>query len=449
MVNVSTPASQRDLDRYLEAFEAFTKRTAFGGPSWLDQKRKDAIRSFSNLGFPTTREENWRYTNIDPLAKTQFGFNLGHAVQDVTQETIETFNFGQKNWRELVFINGVYSNKLSTAQASSNGVKLGNFAPLLTSDPTILEPHLARIAPCDRDSFTALNTAFIQDGALVYLPEGKSLAEPIHLIFISSSQGGTTISQPRILIIADKGSRATVIETYVALGDNSYFTNAVTEITVGEGASVDHYKLQMEGVKAFHIGTTQVRQGESSQFSSSSIAFGAKLARNNLSVILEAENAQCFLNGLYVITGEQHVDNHTLMDHPKPRGTSRQLYKGIVAGKGTAVFSGRIFVRPGAQKTNAEQTNKNLLLSEEATVDTKPQLEILADDVQCTHGAAVGQLDEDAIFYLKTRGIGRERAARLLSYGFANEVLDTIKVEPVQRKLSQLLLERLEDLFKT
>lgn len=447
MVNLSHTVSKRELDRYLEAFESFQKKARFRCPSWLDQTRRSAIQSFSSLGFPTTRDEHWKYTNVEPIAKAEFRFEFGRGEQLVTKQKIEAFGFGGQNWQRLVFVNGFYSSELSSASCSQNGLRLGNLEPLLASDSKLLEPYLARVAPYERHSFTALNTAFIQDGALVYLPEGKSLAEPIHLVFVSAPEAGNLISQPRILIVAGKGSRATVVESYVSGDDSSYFTNAVTEIIVGEGASIDHYKIQMESSKAFHVGTTQVRQERGSQFSSASIAFGARLSRHNLNVALNAENTQCFLNGLYVVAGEQHVDHQTLIDHPKPNGISRQLYKGIVAGKATAVFSGKIFVHPGAQKTDAEQTNKNLLLSKEATVDTKPQLEILADDVQCTHGAAVGQLDEGAIFYLKTRGIDRELAGKLLSYGFANEVIQKIKVEAIRAELSHVILNRLETIF--
>ncbi|MBI4395192.1 MAG: Fe-S cluster assembly protein SufD, partial [Candidatus Omnitrophica bacterium] len=256
---------------------------------------------------------------------------------------------------------------------------------------------------------------------------------------------GPILSQPRVLIVAGKNSKATVIESYVSLAQTSYLTNAVTEIILEEGASVEHYKLQRESEEAFHIGTTYVRQNRDSQFTSFSIALGAKLSRNNLNVNLDQEGAGCMLNGLYVVSDDQHVDNTTLINHSRPHGTSSQLYKGLLSGKSTGVFSGKVFVHPDAQKTDAHQVNKNLLLSDQANVNTKPQLEILANDVQCTHGAAVGQLDEDAIFYFETRGIDREKARKLLSFGFANEVMQTIPLETIRTEVNHLIFQRLED----
>ncbi len=443
MIDLSVAQAKSKKEDYLRAFELFEKKGDQKSPSWVRQTRKNAIASFSSLRFPTPREENWRYTNVGPIADTSFQFNFGSAAGDLTLKQIEPFYFGEKNWHRLVFVNGSYAKGLSSVSHSQNGLKLTNLEPILMGGSKLAEPYLARYAQYDQNTFTALNTAFIRDGAFIYLPDGKELDQPVHLLFISVAQDGTTISQPRTLIIAGRGSKATIVESYVSLAQDSYFTNAVTEIVLNEGASLDHYKLERESENAFHIGTTQVHQGRNSKFSSSSIAIGGELTRNNLNIGLNAEGAECILNGLYLVSGEQHVDNTTLIDHPKPNGRSRQLYKGILSGKSTAVFSGKIFVHPDAQRTDAQQINKNLLLSEEATVDTRPQLEILANDVKCTHGAAAGQLDEEAIFYLKTRGIGQEEASKLLSYGFANEVIANIQVEAVRTELRRLLLVKL------
>ena len=438
--DVKMPKTQKD--NYLSAFTKGTDRKA---PAWINQTRKSAINRFRELGFPTTREENWKYTNVGPIAETPFKFVSEFSPHGISIGQIKPFLFSE-NWPRLVFVNGVYSKELSSNPVSENGLKVVNLEPILNSDSKLIEPYFARYARYEQNGFTALNTAFFQDGAFIYLPEGKTVKKPIHLLFISSDQEDKVASYPRVLIVAGKNSKAAIIESYVSIGNVASFTNAVTELVIGEGASVDHYKIQNENQNAFHIGTTQVHQEQDSKFLSSSISTGARIARNNLSVGLEGEGAECHLRGLYFASGEQHVDNTTLIDHPKPHGTSRQLYKGIVGGKATAVFSGKIFVHKNAVRTDAEQTNKNLLLSEKATADTKPQLEILNDDVKCTHGAAVGQLDEEAVFYLKTRGIGEERARKLLSYGFANEVVEQMGVEGVRSELSRQLVGQLERL---
>jgi len=442
MTEVQTAKSKSKKESYLSAFETFEKNADQKIPAWIHQTRKSAIARFSNLGFPTMREESWKYTNVGPIAET--AFQASFQPIDLSLQKIKPFLFGRENWPRLVFVNGVYSKELSSVAFSKNGLKVGNLEPVL--DSNLVEPYLTHYAPYDQNAFTALNTAFLRDGAFIYLPEGKTVEEPIHLLFISFPQDQNVVTYPRTLIVAGENSKTTIIESYVSLGDGNSFTNAVTEIVLKEGASVDYYKIQKESDRAFHIGATQVHQERDSKFSSFSIAMDAALTRNNLNVALDAEGAECELNGLYLADGKQHVDNTTLIDHSKPKGKSRQIYKGIVSGKATAVFSGKIFVHKNSHHTDAEQTNKNLLLSEEATVDTKPQLEILNDDVKCTHGAAVGQLDEAAVFYLKTRGINEETARKLLSYGFANEVIERIKIEPLHAALNSELLVKIEAL---
>jgi len=271
------------------------------------------------------------------------------------------------------------------------------------------------------------------------------LQAPIHLLFVSSAPGNATLSQPRNLIVLGAGSQATVVETYAGLSDEVYFTNVVTEIVLGDNASLDHYKLQEEGARAFHIALTQVHHGRESRFTSHSIALGAALARNDVRALFATEGSECTLNGLYMATGKQHLDNRTLIDHQSPRCTSRELYKGVLDGQSRGVFSGRVLVRHDAQKTDASQTNKNLLLSDEALVDTKPQLEIFADDVKCAHGAAVGQLDEDALFYLRSRGIGQEAAKSLLTYAFASEMVNLIPLAPLRSRVRELVTSRLPE----
>jgi Fe-S cluster assembly protein SufD len=301
--------------------------------------------------------------------------------------------------------------------------------------------HLAQQADYVAEGFTALNTAFISHGAFVYIPRGVTVNTPLHLLFISD--GAQSASFPRVLLVADQNSSASVIENYVSLQEGQYFTNAVVEIVLKEGARLEHYKLQRESVEAFHIATTAADLGPKSSYDATTITFGARLSRHDINVIMDHEGAECRVDGLYLVATDQHADTHSLIDHRKSHGTSRQLYKGILDGKSRAVFNGKIFVRHDAQKTDAMQTNKNLLLSNEARVDTKPQLEILADDVKCAHGAAVGQIDEDELFYLETRGIHHDLARNLLTYGFAEEVIAKIKIDSIRQQLDEALLNRL------
>jgi Fe-S cluster assembly protein SufD len=308
------------------------------------------------------------------------------------------------------------------------------------TNPEQVEPHLAQYASYRGHAFTALNTAFLEDGAFVSIARGKVVEEPIHLLFLSTTHGEGAVCHPRSLILAGEGSQATVIESYVGTGDDVYFTNAVTEIVAGPAAVVDHYKLQRESEEAFHVATLQVQQARNSTLSSHAVTLGGALVRNEVNAVLDDEGCTCTLNGLYLAAGRQHVDNHTVIDHARPRCTSHELYKGILDGQAHGVFNGKIYVRQDAQKTDAKQTNQTLLLSEDATINTKPQLEIYADDVKCTHGATVGQLDDEALFYLRTRGIDKEAARHLLTYAFANDVISRVKVAPVRAHLEEFFL---------
>jgi Fe-S cluster assembly protein SufD len=307
-----------------------------------------------------------------------------------------------------------------------------------------LEPYLARYARYQDHSFVALNTAFIEDGAFVSIPSGKIVEEPIHLFFVSTAAGEATVSHPRNLILVGNDSQVTIVESYVGLNHGVTWTNAVTEIVVGESAVVEHYKLQWEREEAFHTATLQVHESRSSNFTSHSVALGGSLVRNEVNVALDGEGGECTLNGLYLATGRQHVDNHTRIDHVKPHCTSRELYKGVLEGKARGVFNGKIYVHKAAQKTDARQTNKNLLLSADASVDTKPQLEIYNNDVKCTHGSTIGQLDEDALFYLRARGIGLETARSLLTYGFISDIVGRIKLASIRDQLESFVTTRLE-----
>ena len=414
-----------------------------GRPGRIGLLRQAAFGRFAELGLPTTKDEDWKYTSLAPLGQIQF-----EPAAETNLPTIEQLDrlaggpHGDGGVR-LVFVDGRHRPELSSRVAGGVGAFIGSLRTAIAERPELVERELARHVDYQHDALTALNTAFIEDGAFIHLPAGNVLPAPIHLLFVSTAQGRPTLSQPRNLIVLGAGSQATVIETYAGLSDEVYFTNAVTEIVLAENARLDHYKLQEEGARAFHIALTQVQHGRDSRFNSHSVALGAALARNDVRALFAKEGSECTLNGLYMATGKQHLDNRTLIDHQSPRCTSRELYKGVLDGESRGVFSGRVLVRHDAQKTDASQTNKNLLLSDEALVDTKPQLEIFADDVKCAHGAAVGQLDEDALFYLRSRGIGQEAAKSLLTYAFASEMVNLIPLAPLRARVREVVTSRL------
>ena len=400
-----------------------------GEPTWWSNLRREAYDKFSSLGFPTTHHEDWKYTNVSPIARTVFEPG-GLASADLCSPLV---NLGCDV--RLVFVNGHFSRGLSSLDRLPAGVSAGSLAERLREGSAALEAHLARYARFDDHAFVALNTAFAEDGAFVEIARNAVLEKPIHLVFLSVPDGKPTVSHPRTLVLAGRGSQASVIETHIGPEGAVYFTNAVTEIVVGEGAIFDHYKLQKEGEQAFHVATIQAVQDRGSVWTSHNVSLGAALARHDVNSVLDEQGAECYLNGLFAATGRQHVDNHSLLDHAKPHCTSRELYKGILSGHATGVFNGKIVVRKDAQKTNAIQSSKNLLLSGDAVINTKPQLEIFADDVRCTHGATVGQLDKEALFYMQSRGIEAAEARDLLTYAFVGELLDRMRWEPVRAPL--------------
>jgi Fe-S cluster assembly protein SufD len=441
MVNVNT--NVKEAESYLADFDRLAQAAGGEEPSWLRERRQAAIARFAAVGFPTTRQEDWKYTNVAPIARQPF-HRAAVAPEGVRLEAIAPFSFGQPGWSQLVFVDGRYAPAVSSLAGLPAGARVASLAEALAADTGPIEQHLGHHADAGDSAFTALNTAFLHDGALVYVPSGRIVEAPIHLLFVSTARDPLAVTHPRVLVVLGRASMATVVESYVALDAGPYLTNAVSELVLGEGANLAHYKVMRESAAAYHIGTTQVYQPRDSVLTSFSIAMGARLARNALHVLLDAEGADCTLNGLYLVDGTRHVDNHTAIDHAKPHGTSRELYKGILDGKSRGVFNGKVVVHPNAQKTDAQQTNKNILLSEDATIDTKPELQIFADDVKCAHGAAVGQLDPQAVFYLESRGLGPATARRLLTYGFASEITSQIKIEPLRAQLDALLLATVE-----
>ncbi|MCI0330410.1 MAG: Fe-S cluster assembly protein SufD [candidate division Zixibacteria bacterium] len=429
---------------YIADFELFNKNGATVAPAWVRQLRQKGFARFAEMNFPTMKDEEWKYTSVAPIVKVPFRLAVEYPSGVLAKTEIEGRFFGQPGWPRLVFVNGIFSRELSSISGLPKGVLVKSLGEALKENPELVEPYLGKYARLDDSIFAALGTAFLQDGAFVYLPTGVVLEKPAHLLFVSTAEKEATVVHPRILVVAEAGSRGTVIENHFGKSGQPYFSNVVTEIVVGEEASVEHYKLQREDENGFHIATTEVFQKRASRYAGFTLDAGAQLGRNTHRVVLDGPEVDCRLNGLYFAAGKQHIDNHTAIEHRFPNGKSFEVYKGIVDGRARAVYNGKVFVRQAAQKTDSKQTNKNLILSDLATVDTKPQLEIFADDVKCTHGATVGQLDESAIFYLTARGISRPNAARLLTFGFANDVLNHIELEPMRVELEAELLARLE-----
>lgn len=432
--------------QYKQAFEQFVRSGAAGGPPWICQLREVAMRRFEELGFPTTRQEEWKYTNTAPIAKTNFVFSPAPRI-GLAEQRLIPFVSKETEGVRLVFVNGHFSQALSALPSSlPDGVLIGSLATTLATRPECVIPHLARYAGYQDHAFVALNTAFVGDGAFVYIPPGQMFEPPIQLLFVTIGQEEPTLCHPRNLLVLAPHSQATIAEEYIGIDHGTYLTNAVTELLVSERATADHSKLQQESPAGIHMATLQVQQDHHSTVASHVIACGGTLSRNEVNAALIGEGSDCTLNGLYLATDEQHVDLQTRIDHTKPHCRSRELYKGVLGGKAQGVFNGNIIVHTDAHKTDATQANKNLLLSEGALVNSKPQLEIYNDDVRCSHGSTTGQLDQDALFYLRARGLDSAAASRLLTYAFASEVLQSIKIEQLQRRLETLLTTTLQNM---
>jgi Fe-S cluster assembly protein SufD len=435
----------KEQGAYAAHFRRLQERAGAATPSWLARLREGAFKSFEQLGFPTPRQEEWKYTNVAPIAKANFEpASARREDAPLDEALLQSFTYEEARASRLVFVNGFYRPELSSTKALPEGVVATDLAAALGEEKyaETLRERLARAADFNENAFTALNTAFLEGGAFILVPAGAQVDVPLHLLFLSD---GETTSSPRVLIVAERGSSATVIESYEAArdGGEAYFTNAVVEVYVEEGARLEHYKVQREGADTFHVATTRAALARASSFNLTTVTLGARLSRHDVQVTLDDEGAECWVDGLYLVGAAQHTDTHSVIDHRRPHCTSRQLYKGILDGRARAVFNGKVFVREGAQQTDAQQTNKNLLLSNEARVDTKPQLEIFADDVKCAHGATVGQLEEEELFYLASRGLGHELARNLLTYGFAEEVIEKIKIESIRAELDESVLNRL------
>ncbi len=434
-----------DVGHYLAAFKAFAGNGAGRAPSWLKEIREGAIARFAELGFPTTKQEEWRFTSVAPIVDTRFSHPASRIPHPGLSE-IGALLMG--DGPRVVLVDGRYAPELSSAAGRPAGVRVESLASAVAQGPgsELAREHLARHARWHDSPFAALNTAFLADGAFVHVPAGATLEQPLEVLFLSSGRpatDGPTVSHPRSLIVIERGAQAAVVETYAGLGDGVYWSNAVTEVVVGEAARAELYRVQREGPQGLQVATTHSRQERDSFLGAHVVTLGAALARHDITTVLAGAGAELILNGLYLLRDDQHADHHTVIDHAQPHCASHEYFNGVLAGRAHGVFTGRIIVRPGAQRTDSKQTNNNLLLSTEARADSQPQLEIYADDVKCTHGSTVGPIDQTQLYYLRSRGLSPDAARSILMYGFGAEILDRMRHRAVRDRLDHLIRERL------
>ena len=436
------------LENYLAAFGDFQQTATGRGLPWLRSLRENAFARFCEVGFPTARDEDWRFTNISSVAETPF---------QLSRRAVRLLPSDLQPWRmegaagQLVFVNGRFSAELSSVANLPQGVHISSLANQIEENPKEIENQLGAYLNTERDAFCAMNTAFVEDGACIRIHRGAVLTAPIHLLFVSAVNGAPLMTHPRNLIIAEEGSQAAVIEDYVSFGagDNGEaLSNTATELVAHDNAIVSHYLIEREDTRAFNVSTLRIQQGRNANVASHSLLLGGAIVRNNVHPVLAGEGGECLINGLFIGSGRQHLDNYMYVEHAKPHCSSRQFYNGILDGHAHGVFHGRIIVHKDAQKTDAKQTNRNLLLSDDAQIDTKPQLEIYADDVKCTHGATIGQIEEDALFYLRSRGIDEGSARKLLLLAFAGECLGRMKEEGPRAFAENLISDSLAELSK-
>ena len=428
--------------RYVEAFAERESTLPGRHLEWLRQVRRAGIDAFSRTGFPTPRNEHWKYTSVSPIEKRSFDLAVPSSCTTCVGGSVSRLPDGATAPR-LVFVDGLVNCELSDLRALPPGVRIEDLTRVVEHDSEFLESRLGKIVSPEKTAFTALNTAFMDTGAIIRVDPETVADRPVHLVFVSGSHECERGYSPRIVVAASAGSRIAVVEHFVGLDGTVYLDNAVTEIDVAEGATVEHYKVQQSSPAAYHVAALEAKLAADASFHSWAVSLGARLSRHDIDVTLEHEHARCSLDGLYIANGRQHVDFHTNVEHVAPHCESHEYYKGIAGGRGRGVFNGRVHVHPDAQKTEAHQTNRNLLLSRNAEIDTKPQLEIHADDVKCSHGATIGQLDEQMLFYLRSRGIEESAACGMLTYGFARDVVDRIAVSELRERIGAAVLEHL------
>ena len=429
-------APQLELENYLQEFSALENAAGSTQPAWLRELRANAFARFCEVGFPTLRTEDWRFTNISAISRAKFRL-AADRTSELTSEQLQTFQLPETESR-LVFVNGRFAPSLSSV-ANVPGLEVSSLAAQLAKNPAALESHLGRYLNTDRDAFAALNTAFLADGAYVHVRKGTAIEQPIYLLFVSAGDQPDEMNHPRNLIVAEPGSQVAVIEDYVSLDAARGLCNSATELVAGENSNVSHYYIEREHDQAFNISTLRTQQARHANVASHSVLIGGALVRNNVHPVMAGEGADCLINGLFIGRGHQHLDNYMLVEHASAHCASRQFYNGILDDHAHGVFHGRIIVHKDAQKTDAKQTNRNLLLSDNAQIDTKPQLEIFADDVKCTHGATIGQIEENALFYLRSRGIDESTARQMLLLAFASECLDRMKEDAARTFIAKLI----------
>ncbi|GAB3906013.1 Fe-S cluster assembly protein SufD [Larkinella knui] len=426
--------------KLLADFRTSEERMNGASKSALHQIRREALNQFDRLGFPTVKHEEWKYTNVNSLVKEVFEFN---ASSEITLEDLALLESSRLDGNVLYFVNGRYQPQLSKIVSPTSQLSITTLADAVKTMPDLLNQYFAKYADYQDNAFTALNTAFAHEGVVIKVPANTVVEAPTILRFVSDARQVNVASQPRNLFIVDKNAEVKVAESFRTLGDQASFTNVVTEIVMAEDARMEYYKIQNESDMAYHIGTTQVYQQDRSHFYSATVTLDGGFIRNNLNIALDGSNCEAHMYGLYFPNGRQHIDNHTLVDHRKPNSHSNELYKGILEDRATGVFNGKIFVRQDAQKTNAYQSCKNVVLSNDATMNTKPQLEIFADDVKCSHGTTTGKLDEEALFYLRSRGIPKVEAQSLLMFAFAEDVIKKIKIDPLREQIERRIQAKL------
>ncbi len=432
------------IDRYVADHKRFSDNGASGAPGWLTARRAEAIDRFQTLGFPSARNEAWRFTNVAPLVKQAFA-PVGDTQAAVSQDDLASAVFGPVHGNLLVFVDGRYRADLSALDRLPKGVVLASLASAIAEGSGPIEEHLTRHTGVSENPFTELSTAFLSDGAFVYVPGSVQLETPLLVVHVTTPAADKCVSHPRNLFVVGSGGSASVVEQYLSIGQPSSWTNAVTEVVVEEDARLDTYRIQYESDRAYHTATTQSYQQRNSNYALNTVVLGSALCRHDINAVLDGQGAECTLHGLTQVRGSQHVDHHTTIDHAQPHCNSWEFFNGIYDERARGVFTGRIIVRPGAQRTDSKQTSNSLLLSERARADSQPQLEIYADDVKCTHGATLGPIDERSMFYLRSRGLTAEEARNVLTYGFGVEILSKIKQEDVRARLDTLIKARLEE----
>jgi Fe-S cluster assembly protein SufD len=427
-------------DQLIAAFREGEVQMNGASKSAFHQVRRSALQTFETLGFPTIRHEEWKYSNVKAMIGQAYSFDDGQAL---SAEDLGTLQIPNLEGNILYFVNGYYRADLSQVVSPATHLQIRSFAEAQQTDAETIGLHFSRYADFQDSAFTALNTAFAHDGVFIRVPDNKTVAEPVILRFITDARTQNVASQPRNLLVIGRNAEVKIAESYRTIGDNAAFTNVVTEVVVAADARVEHYRVQNDSQQTNHIARTQVIQADNSHYYNATVTLNGGFVRNDLNIVLNGQYAEAFMYGLYMPNGTQHVDSHTLVDHAMPNSYSNELYKGILNDRGTGVFNGKIYVRPDAQKTNAYQSCKNVVLSPDASMNTKPQLEIYADDVKCSHGTTTGKLNEEALFYLQSRGIPKDAARTLLLYAFAEDVVSNIKIQPIREYLEGVIREKL------